>query len=83
MNNTVFYKLKDIHYEKKWFSLSEFFLTACGDEYADLRKMTVRGFLDNKPLIREVLDKCDNREIKDSDIWKTAIEAVNEIHVIW
>lgn len=64
-------------------ALSILFLTACGDEHANLRKMTVQDFLDDKPLMKEVKNKCDNREIKDFDICETVIEAINSNHSFW
>lgn len=64
-------------------SISAFFLTACGDEYADLRKMTVQDYLDNKSLLEEVMNKCHNREIKDEDICETMKEAINSNHDAW
>lgn len=64
--------------------LSVFFLSACGnDEYADLRKMTVQDYLDNRVKMEEVLDKCSAQIIKDKSICETAREAVSNIHDIW
>lgn len=54
-----------------------FALVACSDEHADLRKMTVQDYLDNKPLMSEVLDQCGNDEIIDDEICSTVREAVN------
>lgn len=58
-------------------------LTACADEYADLRKMTVQDYLADKKKMREVLDKCANHEIKDQEICATAKEAVNQNFDAW
>jgi hypothetical protein len=64
--------------------LSVFVISACSnDEYADLRKMTVADYLNDKVKMREVLDKCSNREIKDQDICETAKQAVNNNHKAW
>lgn len=61
-----------------------FFLAGCGsDEYADLRKMTVQDYLANKDKMREVLDKCGNREIKDEDICLTAQKAISQVLPNW
>lgn len=65
-------------------SLLSLFVTACSqDEYADLRKMTVQDYLDNRPLMESVLDKCANAEIKDKEICEVAKKAVNNIHDIF
>lgn len=64
--------------------MSVFFISACSkDEYADLRKMTVQDYLNDRTKMEEVLDKCSNREIKDQDICETAKAAVNNIHEAW
>lgn len=61
-----------------------FLLVACGsDEYADLRKMTVQDYLNDKEKMREVLDKCGNREIKDEDICLTAQKAISQVLPNW
>lgn len=52
-------------------------LTACGekDQYADIRNLTVSDYLENVPLLEEILSKCSNREIKDEDICITVKKA--------
>jgi len=62
-----------------------FLLVACGekDPYADLRKMTVQDYLDNKTKMREVLDKCANAEIKDQEICNVPKKAVQHNYDAW
>lgn len=61
-----------------------FLMIACSnDEYADLRKMTVQDFLDNKEKMNEVNKKCNNREIKDEEICTTVKKAINNNHNAW
>lgn len=62
-----------------------FILTGCfeSDPYADLRKMTVKDYLNNKPKMEEVLDKCFEAEIKDFEICEVAKKANNNIHTAW
>jgi len=65
-------------------ALLSIFTTACSqDEYADLRKMTIQDYLNNRPLLNEVREKCRLLEIKDEEICNTSLTAVNEIHDIW